>query len=75
VSIMAYDKSEILLISISLCFIIGGSVFAAMVVGREYGIFEVPYWPYILLIIAVVIVILAGLIVLTGTEKERKEAG
>jgi len=69
---MGYDRSEILLISISLCFIIGGSIFAAMVVGEEYGVLEIPYGPYILLIIAVIIVILAGLIVLTGTEKEEK---
>jgi len=67
---MAYDRSEILLMSISLCFVIGGSVFAVMIVGREYGVLEVPYGPYILLVIAVLIVILAGLIVITGMEKE-----
>ncbi len=67
---MAYDRSEILLMSISLCFIIGGTIFAVMIVGREYGVLEVPYGPSILLVIAVVIVILAGLIVITGTEKE-----
>ena len=70
------DVSDTLLISISLCFIVGGSVFAAMVVGREYGVLDIPYGPYILLVIAVVIVILAGLIVLTGTdEEEEKKAG
>ena len=67
---MVYDRSEILLMSISLCFVIGGSVFAVMIVGREYGVLEVPYGPYILLVIAVLIVILAGLIVITGMEKE-----
>jgi hypothetical protein len=72
---MAHDRSEILLISISLCFIVGGSIFAAAVLGREYGIFEVPYWPYILLVIAVVIVILAGLIVLTGTDRDERKQG
>ena len=72
---MAYDRSEILLISISLCFIIGGSIFAAVVLGKEYGVFEVPYWPYILLVISVVIAILAGLIVLTGTGTEGKKGG
>ena len=70
------DVSDTLLISISLCFIVGGSVFAAMVVGREYGVLDIPYGPYILLVIAVVIVILAGLIVLTGTDEEQeKKAG
>lgn len=69
---MEHDVSDVLLISISLCFIIGGSLFAAMVVGREYGALEIPYGPYILLVIAVVIVILAGLIVITGTENEKK---
>jgi len=67
---MEKDISDILLISISLCFIIGGSIFAAMVIGKEYGVLEIPYGPYILLGIAVVIVILAGLIVITGTDKE-----
>jgi TRAP-type C4-dicarboxylate transport system permease small subunit len=69
---MEHDISEILLISISLCFIIGGSVFAAMVIGKEYGVLEIPYGPYILLLIAVVIVILAGLIVITGMEKKKE---
>ena len=69
---MEHDISDILLISISLCFVIGGSIFAVMVVGSEYGVLEIPYGPYILLVIAVVIVILAGLIVITGTEKEKK---
>ena len=69
---MEPEKSEILLISISLCFIIGGTIFAAMVVGREYGILEIPYAPYILLIIAVIIVILAGLIVIFGEEQGEK---
>jgi len=67
---MEPDKSEILLISISLCFVIAGSIFAAMVIGREYGILEIPYGPYLLLIIAVIIVILAGLIVITGTDEK-----
>ena len=69
------DVSDTLLISISLCFIIGGSVFAAMVLGREYAVLEIPYGPYILLVIAVVIVILAGLIVVTGTDDEQEKAG
>ena len=69
---MKPDKNEILLISISLCFIIGGTIFAAMVIGREYGVLEIPYGPYLLLIIAIVIVILAGLIVIFSTE-EKKE--
>jgi TRAP-type C4-dicarboxylate transport system permease small subunit len=69
---MEHDISDILLISISLCFIIGGSIFAAMVVGMEYGVLEIPYGPYILLVIAVVIVVLAGLIVITGTEREKE---
>jgi len=69
---MDHDKSDILLISISLCFVIGGSLFAAMVVGREYGVLEIPYAPQILLVIAVVIAILAGLVVITGTESEKK---
>jgi hypothetical protein len=69
---MEHDISDTLLISISLCFIIGGSVFAAMVVGKEYGVLEIPYGPYILLVIAVLIVILAGLIVITGTEREKE---
>jgi len=67
---MEHDISDTLLISISLCFIIGGSIFAAMVVGKDYGVLEIPYGPYILLVISVVIVILAGLIVITGTAKE-----
>jgi TRAP-type C4-dicarboxylate transport system permease small subunit len=70
---MEHDISDILLISISLCFIIGGSLFAAMVLGKEYRVFEIPFGPYILLVIAVVIAILAGLIVLTGTEKEEEK--
>ncbi|HTY51560.1 MAG TPA: hypothetical protein VMB35_00020 [Methanomicrobiales archaeon] len=70
---MVHDFSDTLLISISLCFVVGGSIFAAMVVGREYGVLEIPYGPYILLVIAVIIAILAGLIVLTGTEKEKEE--
>jgi hypothetical protein len=41
-----------------------------MVVGKDYGVLEIPYGPYILLVISVVIVILAGLIVITGTAKE-----
>ena len=69
---MEHDISDTLLISISLCFIIGGTIFAAMVVGREYGVLDIPYGPYILLIIAVAIVILAGLIVITGTDKDKK---
>jgi len=69
---MEHDISDILHISISLCFIIGGSIFAAMVVGMEYGVLEIPYGPYILLVIAVVIVILAGLIVITGMEREKE---
>ena len=69
---MEHDISDILLISISLCFVIGGSIFAVMVVGSEYGVLEIPDGPYVLLVIAVVIVILAGLIVITGTEKEKK---
>ena len=74
---MEHDISDILLISISLCFIIGGSLFAAIVVGKEYGVLEIPYGPYILLIIAVIIVILAGMIVITGTEneEEKKQGG
>jgi hypothetical protein len=71
-STMEHDLSDTLLISISLCFIVGGSIFAAMVIGKEYGVLEIPYGPYILLVIAVIIVILAGLIVITGTEKEDK---
>jgi hypothetical protein len=70
---MEPDRSEILLISISLCFIIGGVIFALMVLAREYGTFQVPYGPYILLGIAVLIVILAGLIVLFGVELEEKQ--
>ena len=69
---MEHDISDTLLISISLCFIIGGSIFAAMVIGREYGVLEIPYGPYILLVIAIVIVILAGLIVITGTDNEKE---
>jgi TRAP-type C4-dicarboxylate transport system permease small subunit len=69
------DKSELLLISISLCFIIGGTIFAATVIGREYGILEIPYAPYILLAIAIIIVILAGLIVIFGEDQpEEKKA-
>ena len=70
---MGYDKSEILLISITLCCIIGGSIFAATVVGGEYGVLEVPYGPYILLVLAVIIVILAGMIVIIGVEPGEKE--
>jgi hypothetical protein len=70
---MGYDRGEILLICITLCFIVGGSIFAAMVVGWEYGVLEIPYGPYILLIIAVIIVILAGLIVIIGVEPGEKE--
>ena len=70
---MVHDFSDTLLISISLCFVVGGSIFAAMVVGKEYGVLEIPYGPYILLVIAVIIAILAGLIVLTGTEKGNEE--
>jgi hypothetical protein len=44
-----------------------------MVLGREFGTFEVPYGPYILLLAAVLIVILAGLIVLFGVELEDKK--
>jgi uncharacterized membrane protein YoaK (UPF0700 family) len=72
---MGYDTGEILLIAITLCFVIGGTIFAAAVVGAEYGVLEIPYWPYILLVLAVIIVILAGAIVITGTEKEEKPAG
>ncbi|HMA05710.1 MAG TPA: hypothetical protein VKO45_07260 [Methanomicrobiales archaeon] len=72
---MGYDRSEILLIAITLCFVIGGSIFAVMVVGAEYGVLEVPYGPYILLVLAVIIVILAGLMVITGTKKDEKQAG
>jgi hypothetical protein len=70
---MGYDRSEILLISITLCCIVGVSIFAAMVVGSEYGVLEVPYGPYILLVLAVIIAILAGLIVLVGVETGEKE--
>lgn len=70
---MGYDKSEILLISITLCCIAGVSLFVAMVLGSEYGVLEVPYGPYILLILAVIIAILAGLIVLVGVEPGEKE--
>jgi peptidoglycan/LPS O-acetylase OafA/YrhL len=70
---MGYDKSEILLVSITICSIIGVSIIAAMVVGWEYGVPELPYGPYILLIIAVIIVILAGLIVIIGREPGEKE--
>jgi hypothetical protein len=68
---MSHDRSEILLIGITLCFVIGGSIFAAMVVGTEYGVLEIPYGPYLLLIIAVVIVILSGLLVITGTPEKK----
>lgn len=68
---MEHDMSEILLISITLCCIIAGTIFAVMVVGGEYGVLEIPYGPYILLVIAVVIVILAGLVVITGTEEKK----
>jgi len=70
---MEPDRSEILLISISLCFIIGGTLFALMVLARQYGTFAIPYGPYILLGIAVLIVILAGLIVVFGVEFEEKK--
>jgi hypothetical protein len=70
---MEPDRSDILLISISLCFIVGGILFALMVLGRAYGTFEIPYGPYILLAIAVLIVILAGLIVVFGVELEEKQ--
>jgi len=69
---MEHDISDTPLISISLCFVIGGTIFAAMVVGKEYGVLDIPYGPYILLVIAVAIVILAGLIVITGTDKEKE---
>ena len=72
---MGYDRSEILLIAITLCVVIGGSVFAAMVVGAEYGVLEIPYGPYILLILAVIIVILVGLLVVTGIPEDEKQAG
>ena len=72
---MGYNTSEILLIGITLCFIAGGTIFAAAVVGAEYGVLEIPSWPYILLVLAVVIVILAGAMVITGSEKEEKRAG
>jgi hypothetical protein len=68
---MSYDWSEILLIGITLCFVIGGSIFAAMVVGAEYGVLEIPSGPYLLLVIAVVIAILAGLLVITGTQEKK----
>jgi hypothetical protein len=68
---MSHDRSEILLIGITLCFVIGGSIFAAMVVGAEYGVLEIPYGPYLLLIIAVVIVVLSGLLVITGTPEKK----
>ena len=69
------DKSEILLISISLCFIIGGTLFAAMVIGKAYDVLEIPYGPYLLLAIAIIIVILAGLIVIFGEDQpEEKKA-
>jgi hypothetical protein len=70
---MEPNRGEILLISISLCFIIGGTIFALMVLARQYGTFEVPFGPYILLAIAVLIVILAGLIVVFGVELEEKK--
>ncbi|HVN64989.1 MAG TPA: hypothetical protein VMT31_00035 [Methanomicrobiales archaeon] len=70
---MKPDRSEMLLISISLCFIIGGIIFTLMVLGRQFGTFEIPYGPYILLAIAVLIVILAGLIVVFGVELEEKQ--
>ena len=70
---MGFDKGEILLIAISLCFIVGGIIFALMVLAREYGTFQVPYGPLLLLGIAILIVILAGLIVLLGVELEEKQ--
>jgi len=69
---MAFDRGDILLIGISLCFIVGGIIFALMVLGKEFGTIQVPYGPYILLAIAVLIVILAGLIVIFGVELEEK---
>jgi hypothetical protein len=68
---MSHDRSETLLIGITLCFVIGGSIFAAMVVGAEYRVLEIPYGTYLLLIIAVVIVILSGLLVITGTREKK----
>jgi hypothetical protein len=44
-----------------------------MVVGSEYGVLEIPYGPFFLLILAVIIAILAGLIVLVGVEPGEKE--
>jgi len=70
---MKMDRSEILLICISLCFIIGGIVFVLMILARQMGTFEIPFGPFILLAIAVLIVILAGLIVLFGVELEEKQ--
>ncbi len=72
---MGYDRSEILLICISLCAVAGGSIFAIQVVGTEYGVLEIPYWPYILLVLAVIIAILSGFIVLTGTERKKEQPG
>jgi hypothetical protein len=71
---MEMDRSEILLIGISLCFIVGGIMFILMILARQMGTFEIPYGPYILLAIAVLIVILAGLIVIFGVELEEKKA-
>jgi hypothetical protein len=72
---MEMDRSEILLIGISLCFIVGGIMFILMILARQMGTFEIPYGPYILLAIAVLIVILAGLIVIFGEDQpEEKKA-
>jgi hypothetical protein len=71
---MEMDRSEILLIGISLCFIVGGIMFILMILARQMGTFEIPFGPYILLAIAVLIVILAGLIVIFGVELEEKKA-
>lgn len=70
---MKPDRSEILLISISLCFIVGGILFILMILARQMGTFEIPFGPYILLAIAVLIVILAGLIVIFGVELEEEK--
>ena len=59
---MKPDRSEILLISISLCFIIGGLIFTLMVLGRQYGTFEIPFGPLILLAIAVAAFLGEGLL-------------
>jgi hypothetical protein len=65
---MEKDLPSFLMVAIGICIVLGGIIVGSMVLSTQYPGIRIPGAPYLLLVLAVVIVILAAVVVFEGMK-------